>query len=140
MDNDQKNEIARFDAGFAIAQASLTQIELEDFAAAERLLNDGVEILSKSGALNAPGMSDSRVVLSVNYYRLAQISARRALQASTARVREAQCHQARQWFELSRPVLAETEHDAQWGTLTVGVPPMSSGAPAPCAQTTASAN
>jgi non-specific serine/threonine protein kinase/serine/threonine-protein kinase len=140
MENDQKNEIARYDAGFAIEQASLTQIELEDFAAAEQLLNDGIEILSKSSAMTASGMTDSRVVLGVSYYRLAQTYARRAARTSPTRERDALCHQARQWFELSRPVLAETERNGQWSLLTAGVTPTSAGAPAPCAQTTVAVN
>jgi hypothetical protein len=135
LEADEKNEVAHFDAAFALGQASVSDIGLGDLASAERRLKDAIGILERSSAVTAESMSDTRVLLGVNYYRLAQVNALGAAQAAGARQRNLKCQDARHWFELSQPTLAAAEGNAQWNWLTFGVPTQHPSVPPPCAGT-----
>ncbi len=132
LDADEKNEVAHFDAGFALGQASLSDIGLGDLPSAERRLKDAIDILERSSAVTADSLSDTRVLLGVNYYRLAQATALGAARASSARQRNLKCQEARHWFELSQPILSGAQGNSQWGWLTFGVPVERPGLPSPC--------
>ena len=122
LDADEKNEVARFDAAFAIGQAGATHLELGDLASAEGQFKDAARILEGSGAVTSAVLGDSRVLLGVSYYRLGQTYAERARRASSARQRALDCQEARHWFELGVPILAEADRDPQWNLLTYGLP------------------
>jgi eukaryotic-like serine/threonine-protein kinase len=134
LDADEKNEIARYDAAFALGEASMSDLALGDLTSAEGRLKDAIGILSESGVVGLPNLSDPRVLLGVNYFRLGATYALRARQTSGTRQRNVNCQQARHWFDLSRPILSEVEreHDPQWTLFTQGLPAQPPDGPPQC--------
>ena len=121
LDADPKNEIARYDAAFALTEASATDITLGDLHAADEGLMDALKILSESNSLQQPKLTDTRVLLAVAWFRLGQSQARHAASpAATSAAHNRYCREAQRWFDLSRPVLTDAEADGQWRAATHG--------------------
>ncbi|MEP7245984.1 MAG: serine/threonine-protein kinase [Gammaproteobacteria bacterium] len=121
LDADGKNEIARYDAAYALVEASVSDIALGELDAAERRLTDSMAILSTSAAITAAALNDNRVLLGVDYFRLGQVNALRATGPSRSTAQRAHfCGEARHWFDLSRPILIAAESDPQWKLATRG--------------------
>jgi eukaryotic-like serine/threonine-protein kinase len=141
LDADETNEIARYDAAFALGEASRSDLALGDLTSADGRLKDAIAILSDSSVINLPNLSDARVLLGVSYVRLGHTYALRVGQTSGARQRKMNCQQARHWFDLGRPILSDVEHerDPQWTLLTEGLPAEPWGEPALCAEKTRTA-
>jgi tRNA A-37 threonylcarbamoyl transferase component Bud32/tetratricopeptide (TPR) repeat protein len=121
LDADEKNEIARYDAAFALSEASASDIALGDLRSAELRLTDALTILSHAGGITSPVMNNTKVLLGVDYFQLGRTNALRARDpATTTRQRLRYCQEARRWFDLSQPILSEAERDRQWLSLTEG--------------------
>jgi hypothetical protein len=109
MTADAKNDVARYDAAFALGETSATLIELGELQAAETSLTESLSILSRAVGITAEELNDSKVLLGVNYYRLGVVFAARR-----------NCAEANKWFALGSPIVtaAEGTDDSQWRTLS----------------------
>jgi tetratricopeptide (TPR) repeat protein len=118
---DPKNDEARFDLGYALGQTSETLFALDDLPSAQGHLQEAIEILSTSAGANAPALSRARVALGIDYFRLGQVSASRALDPKSQGVDKIRsCQAARQWFERSSPILNAADRDDQWRSAVEG--------------------
>ncbi len=115
FDADPKDEEARFNAAFALGEIGESLIALGQLERAEHNLQDALAIIEPSGALGDPGLNGTKVMQSVDYYRLGRIHARRSADPqATARQRAGSCSQARRWFEQSSPVMEAAIREGQW--------------------------
>jgi hypothetical protein len=118
---DPKNDEARFDLGYALGQTRETLFALDDLPAAQGHLQEAIEILSTSAGADAPALSRARVALGIDYFRLGQVSASRALDPKSQGVDKTRsCQAARQWFERSSPILSAADGDDQWRSAVEG--------------------
>ncbi len=118
---DSKNEMARYDAAFALGEAGATLIALGELASAEGQLTEALNILSRSTGITDPNLNDSKVLLGLDYFRLGLTHALRASQPATSRAQRTKaCEEAKKWFALGEPILtaASGAGDGQWRTLT----------------------
>jgi non-specific serine/threonine protein kinase/serine/threonine-protein kinase len=121
LDADPKNEEARYNVAYSLSEASATDILLGDLDTAERRLTRLLAVLSTSAGVTQTHMNFTKVVLGLAYYRLGQVSARRAVSPTSTRTQHRQyCQDARRWFELSRPLIAEADATAFWVYQTRG--------------------
>lgn len=115
---DPKNEVARFDAALALIEAGAGHLAVNDVQAAERRLTEALAVLSSSPRIASPEPSSMKTLLGVAYFRLGQVNVRRASQARIRpALREEMCAEARRWFDLSAPILAEGEKVRSWHAL-----------------------
>lgn len=117
LDADARNEMARFDAAFAIGEVSDSLLALGDFGTAERQLTEALNILSQAAGIADPALNEFKVQLGLDYFRLGRAHAQRAgLAAITRAERIEACEQARRWFGLGEPIVsaAGASADAQW--------------------------
>jgi tetratricopeptide (TPR) repeat protein len=118
---DSHNEMARYDAAFALGEVSATLISLGDLKPAETQLTEALNILSRSSGITAAGLTDAKVLLGLDYYRLGLTHALRASQPTSSRIeRNRACAEAQRWFDLGEPILtaANAADEGQWRSLT----------------------
>ena len=122
LDADPKNEIARYDAAFALTEAATSDITLRDLQSASTRLTHAMEILAESKSVASPSLNDMRGLEGIAYFRLGQTSALRASTAATSlSQRNKACQEARHWFDLSRPILSQAAQDDEWRARTSGM-------------------
>ena len=116
-DADAKDDEARFDLAYALGQASEPLTSLGELQAAERNLQESVEILTRSAGAGGPGLSRAKAVLGVDYFRLGQVSVSHATDPGSGNVQRTRyCQAARQWFERSAPILSAADRAESWRT------------------------
>jgi eukaryotic-like serine/threonine-protein kinase len=122
LDADAKNEMARYDTAFAMTEVGATLISLGELNAAELQLTQAIQVLSQSDAITTPGLSDAKVLLSLDYFHLGLTHALRAGDAATSHGdRNQACQQATHWFGLGEPTLtaaASASKNSEWHTQT----------------------
>jgi eukaryotic-like serine/threonine-protein kinase len=133
---DSKNEVARYDAAFALSEAGATLITLGDLGEAENRLTEALGVLSHSPGVTATSLNDSKVLLGIDYYRLGLIHAARAAPLAPAEQRKG-CEEARKWFALGEPIvsLANTAEDVEWRTPAKDVTDRRDRETGPCVRT-----
>jgi tetratricopeptide (TPR) repeat protein len=121
LEADPKNEEARYNVAYGLSETSATDLLLGDLDTAERRLTRLLAVLSTSPGLTQSHMNFTKVVLGLAYFRLGQVSARRAVSPSSTRARHRQyCQDAQRWFELSRPLIADADATDFWVYQTRG--------------------
>jgi tetratricopeptide (TPR) repeat protein len=121
LNADSKNEVARYDAAFALSEAGATLITLGELTPAEARLTEALGVLSHAPGITAATLNDSKVLLGIDYYRLGLLHAARASQLGPQDQRKG-CEEAHKWFALGEPIvgLASTAEDQEWRTLSKG--------------------
>lgn len=117
LDADARNETARYDTAFAVNEVAKTLIELGELKAAELQLTQGMKVLLESDAIGAAGLTDAKVLLGLDYFRLGLTYALRAADAGTSRRERSQaCERAAHWFGLAGPPLeaAAALKNSEW--------------------------
>ena len=121
LNADSKNEVARYDAAFALGEVSATLISLGELAPAQTQLTEALSILSNSSLIAETKLNDARVLLGLGYFRLGLTHALRAAQPSATRAeRNEACEEARRWFALGEPILTAASARDDWQSLTRG--------------------
>ena len=121
LNADSKNEVARYDAAFALGEVSATLISLGELAPAQTQLTEALSILSRSSLIADTKLNDARVLLGLGYFRLGLTHALRAAQPTATRAeRSKACDEARRWFALGEPILTAASARDDWQSLTKG--------------------
>jgi non-specific serine/threonine protein kinase/serine/threonine-protein kinase len=121
LNADSKNEVARYDAAFALSESGATLITLGELTPAEARLTEALGVLSHAPGIIAATLNDSKVLLGIDYYRLGLLHAARVSQLGPGDQRKG-CEEADKWFALGEPIvsLASTAEDLEWRTLSKG--------------------
>ena len=121
LGSDSKNEVARFDAAFALGEMGATLIALGELDRARARLTESLDILSRATGITDTKLNDFKVVLGLNYFRLGLTHAL-GVDPAAAGGSEASrlCEEARRWFALGEPILTETTagDTGQWRSIT----------------------
>jgi len=121
LNADAKNEVARYDAAFALSEAGATLLTLGELTQAESRLTEALDVLSHAPGITATTLNDSRVLLGIDYYRLGLLHVARAGPLEPRAQRQG-CEEALRWFALGEPIvtLASTAEDVEWRLLSKG--------------------
>ncbi len=117
---DVKNDVARYDAAYALGEASTSSLSLGEYQAAQTSLTESLNILSRAGGIAATNMTDAKRLLGLNYYRLGVLHAMRSTEPSLSPAeRSAQCADSRKWLQLGEPLVAtaSSEDSLQWNSM-----------------------
>jgi eukaryotic-like serine/threonine-protein kinase len=120
LDADSANEMARIDAAYSLGEVSTSLIALGELDPAETQLTEALNILSQSSKVASPALTDTKMLLGLDYFRLGLVHARRAsLSGASQAQRGKACEEARRWFSLSEPILTvASADDGEWRNIS----------------------
>jgi eukaryotic-like serine/threonine-protein kinase len=123
LDADTKSETTRYDMALSLGAVGASLIALGQLEPAQTQLTESLNVLSKSAGIAGENLTDSKVLLGLNYFRLGLTHAMRASRpGETNAQRSKACEDARRWFALGQPILtaAAAAEDAEWRSMAAG--------------------